>query len=72
MTTPQRRYDKNGKELPDSGHGCGCGLCQDSGAPRYERRVEPSARSGGTWSALHRVLFRWIRGLGPSGRAEAA
>ena len=67
----QVRYDKSGKQLPDTGHGCGCSLCADAGAPRYERRKEAEARSGGVWSALRRELFRMARSLVP-GRAETA
>ena len=41
----QTRYDKHGRQLPDTGHGCGCKLCAASDAPRYERRS--SQRSTG-------------------------
>src|SRR5438034_5447575 len=37
----QARFDKDGKQLPDTGHGCGCRLCAISNAPRYERRDDP-------------------------------
>src|ERR1700694_1105446 len=29
----QTRYDKHGRQLPDTGHGCGCKLCAASDAP---------------------------------------
>ena len=40
----QARFDKDGKQLPDTGHGCGCRLCAISNAPRYERRDDPQDR----------------------------
>jgi len=67
----QTRYDKSGKQLPDTGHGCGCSLCQDSGAPRYERRQDVT-RGGGAWSSVRRELFRALRGLVPTRPSEIA
>jgi hypothetical protein len=59
----QVRYDKEGRRLPDTGHGCGCGLCADSNAPRYERRRDPT-RSSAEWGSLQRRLVRFVHGLG--------
>ena len=56
------RFDKQGRRLPDTGHGCGCSMCAESNAPRYERRVE-GTRSGGEWGGLRRSLVRLVRGL---------
>jgi len=53
----QARFDKAGRRLPDSGHGCGCQLCADSNAPRYERREEPG-REPRIWSPLRRRVIR--------------
>lgn len=58
----QTRYDKAGRQLPDTGRGCGCQLCEVVGAPRYERRAE-TPRSGGRWSELRRSAVRLIRSL---------
>lgn len=67
----QARFDKHGKRLPDTGHGCGCKLCVESNAPRYERRVE-ELRSGATpWSPMRRRLVRLVRRLRPR-RPQAA
>jgi hypothetical protein len=52
----QTRFDKTGRRLPDTGRGCGCQLCADSDAPRYERRGQE--RANGQWSALRRSLAR--------------
>ena len=60
MTT-QSRFDKNGKRLTDTGRGCGCRLCEDAGAPRYERR-DNVTRAGGSWTSLRRTLVRMIHG----------
>jgi hypothetical protein len=65
----QVRYDKQGKRLPDSGHGCGCELCAASGAPRYERR---SVRRSTAWSPVRRRLARWVRALTLNRRSQAA
>ncbi|HEV2218549.1 MAG TPA: hypothetical protein VGV88_13380 [Candidatus Dormibacteraeota bacterium] len=69
--TAQIRYDKCGNQLPDTGYGCGCALCADSGAPRYERRQDV-ARNRATWSEARRELFRAIRGLIAPRRSETA
>lgn len=64
----QARFDKLGNKLPDTGHGCGCQLCADSDAPRYERRAEERRTAwGSARRLLHRVVHR-IRGQ----RAQAA
>ena len=63
-TTPKHRYDKTGNLLPDTGRGCGCRLCEVSGAPRYERRAE-TPRGGGRWSELRRGVVRLFRSLEP-------
>ncbi len=60
----QIRYDKAGKQLPDTGRGCGCQLCETTGAPRYERRAD-NPRGGGRWSGARRSVVRLIRTLGP-------
>lgn len=62
------RFDKEGNRLPDTGHGCGCQLCADADATRYERR-----RSAHTavWSPLRRRLARAFRNLIPT-RPELA
>jgi hypothetical protein len=57
----QARFDKAGKRLPDTGHGCGCQLCADSHAPRYERRRNPDERVPREWGRLRRNLVRAIR-----------
>ena len=58
MTT-HARFDKRGRRLPDTGHGCGCRLCEEKDAPRYERRdaTEPERP---VWHPLHRRLVRLI------------
>jgi hypothetical protein len=53
----QARFDKQGRQLPDTGHGCGCKLCAESGAPRYERR---RAGRGAAWGPLRRSLARVV------------
>jgi hypothetical protein len=65
----QARFNKVGKRLPDTGHGCGCELCARSNAPRYERRRD--ARSAGPWGPLRRRLVQLVRSLGTS-RPQAA
>ncbi|HYR53433.1 MAG TPA: hypothetical protein VEQ13_00800 [Methylomirabilota bacterium] len=65
----QARYDKQGKRLPDTGHGCGCDLCAASGAARYERR---SSERSTTWSPVRRRLARWVRAVTFSRRSAAA
>ena len=68
----QARFDKQGRQLPDTGHGCGCRLCADANAPRYERRRDP-AREGGQWGSLQRRLVRFVHGLASIGeRSELA
>ena len=71
IVTAQARYDKSGNQLPDTGRGCGCALCADSGAPRYERRQD-ATRSRAAWSEARRDLFRAIRGLIAPRRSEMA
>lgn len=56
------RYDKHGRQLPDTGHGCGCRLCEAMGAPRYERRSEPH-RDRPPWHPLQRSLAGLLRAL---------
>jgi hypothetical protein len=56
------RFDKHGRRLADTGHGCGCTLCAASNAPRYERRREPRADRG-RWSSPGRRVIRLIRNL---------
>jgi len=64
----QARFDKQGRRLPDTGHGCGCRLCAESNEPRYERRT--TARSGGEWGcewgSLQRRLVRFVQRRGRS------
>ncbi len=62
------RFDKQGNKLPGTGHGCGCQLCADLQAPRYERR---HSERNSAWGPLHRRLARALRSLAPS-RPEAA
>jgi hypothetical protein len=68
----QARFDKHGKQLPDTGHGCGCKLCADANAPRYERRAEAGRPDRAAWSPLRRRLVRLVRSLRPSRRPQAA
>jgi hypothetical protein len=63
------RFDKEGNRLPDTGHGCGCQLCAEAGAPRYERRS--SAGRAMIWSPLRRRLTLALARVIP-GRPEAA
>jgi hypothetical protein len=53
----QARFAKDGRRLPDTGHGCGCRLCEESGATRYERRAE-SRLDTATWGPLRRMFVR--------------
>jgi hypothetical protein len=55
----QGRFDKDGRELPDTGFGCGCGQCADTNAQRNERRSE-SGRTTGEWSPMRRWLVRLV------------
>ena len=63
------RFDKHGRRLPDTGHGCGCKLCADSNAPRHERRSD--GRPAGLWSPLRRRLILWLRAVGVPRRQAA-
>ena len=65
----QARFNKFGKRVPDSGHGCGCELCARTNAPRYERRKD--ARSAGPWGPMRRRLAQMVRSL-RSDRPQAA
>lgn len=56
----QARFDKHGRRLPDTGHGCGCRLCAEANAPRYERR-RSGRRAAGLWSPLRRRLTTLLR-----------
>ncbi|TMF69460.1 MAG: hypothetical protein E6H82_13785 [Chloroflexi bacterium] len=67
----QARFDKDGKQLPDTGHGCGCRLCAISNAPRYERRDDPQDRVG-EWSPLRRRLVRLMKRFRPAARPQPA
>jgi hypothetical protein len=53
------RVDKFGKQLPDTGHGCGCELCARANAPRYERRREQ--RGDDLWGPTRRGLAQMVR-----------
>lgn len=64
----QARFDKQGNKLPDTGHGCGCQLCADLQAPRYERRHSERTAA---WGPLRRRLARAMRSLTPD-RPEVA
>jgi hypothetical protein len=61
------RFDKRGRRLPETGHGCGCRLCEETNAPRYERR-RSSEIDGGTgssrpvWHPARRTLHRLLSG----------
>jgi hypothetical protein len=65
MTAAQHaRFDKHGRRLPDTGRGCGCRLCEQANAPRYERRSEPEREGdAGEWNPLQRSLVRLVRGI---------
>ncbi|MDQ6880414.1 MAG: hypothetical protein M3082_22455 [Candidatus Dormibacteraeota bacterium] len=65
----QARFDKFGKQLPDTGYGCGCELCARANAPRYDRRRD--IRSAGSWGPLRRRLAQMVRSL-TTGRPQAA
>ena len=66
----QARFDKQGRRLPDTGHGCGCQLCAASNAPRYERRA---AERSTAWGSLHRLVVLAIRrSVSRTGRPHAA
>jgi len=55
------RFDKLGRRLPETGRGCGCGLCEAEKAPRYERREAPAERGHGAWSPARRAVSRLVR-----------
>jgi hypothetical protein len=57
------RFDKRGNHLPETGRGCGCRLCAESNAPRYERRAQPSRENAVEWNPLHRGMVRLVRDL---------
>jgi hypothetical protein len=57
----QARFDKFGKQLPDTGFGCGCELCARSNAPRYERRRD--VRGASPWGPLRRYLTQMVRNM---------
>jgi len=65
----QARFDKYGRRLADTGRGCGCSLCADSSAARYERRGD--GRAAGLWSPLRRSMTLLLRSL-TANRSEAA
>jgi len=56
----QARFDKHGRQLPDTGRGCGCQQCADANAARYERRQE-AERGMVAWSPLRRRLASLVR-----------
>jgi hypothetical protein len=60
MVPLKARFDKLGRRLPDTGHGCGCKLCAEQNAPRYERRHQ-APRSGGEWTTLHRSVVHFLQ-----------
>jgi hypothetical protein len=64
----QARFDKQGNRLPDTGHGCGCQLCADSNAPRYDRR---RAERTTAWGPLRRRLVQALGAIIPN-RPEPA
>jgi hypothetical protein len=57
----QARFNKFGKKLPDTGHGCGCELCAITNAPRYERRRD--VRGAASWDLLRRRLTQIVRSM---------
>jgi hypothetical protein len=63
----EARYDKHGRRLPDTGHGCGCRQCAEADAPRYERRRRGRGTSD-SWSSLRRELVSVARRLGGAAR----
>ncbi|TMD00292.1 MAG: hypothetical protein E6I58_00695 [Chloroflexi bacterium] len=65
----QARFDKQGNRLPDTGHGCGCQLCADANAPRYERRRTERTSA---WSPLRRRLVQVLGAIIPNRRPEPA
>ena len=69
--TYTRIIDELGRRLPDTGRGCGCRLCAESNAPRYERRHRDRGPDG-SWSTLHRWLAAMARRVSGGMRPEAA
>jgi len=67
----QARFDKEGRRLPDTGHGCGCQICADANAPRYERRLQTRAAER-PWTSARRRLVRLFKRLRPDSRPQAA
>ncbi|HYT12062.1 MAG TPA: hypothetical protein VEL12_04655 [Candidatus Nitrosopolaris sp.] len=59
----QARFDKQGNRLPDTGHGCGCQLCADAKAPRYERRQTERSTA---WSPIRRRLMQALDAIIPN------
>ena len=59
-----RRFDKVGRRLPETGRGCGCRLCEESNAGRYERRGHATATPRSVWHPFRRSLVAWLRSLG--------
>jgi hypothetical protein len=68
----QARFDKEGRRLPDTGHGCGCRMCAEANAPRYERRLGADRGDGGQWSPVRRGLVRLVRSFKIRRRPELA
>ena len=67
----QARFDKEGRPLPDTGHGCGCQICADANAPRHEsRQVARSAVL--PWAIVRRGLVRLVKKLRSRTRPQAA
>ncbi|HXN90749.1 MAG TPA: hypothetical protein VN906_04625 [Candidatus Sulfotelmatobacter sp.] len=66
------RFDKQGNRLPVTGHGCGCKLCAESNAPRYERRTEGLRSEAAAWNPQRRRLVRLVRSLRLLRRPQAA
>ena len=64
----QARFDKHGRRLLDTGHGCGCTLCAASNAPRYERRHQPRDNADAVGHSLRR---RWFVFVGQPGSARS-
>jgi len=67
----QARFDKQGRRLPDTGHGCGCQICADANAPRYERRQDLRGAER-EWTSARRRLVRLLKKLRPESRPQAA
>jgi len=62
----QSRFDKHGRRLPDTGRGCGCRLCEQANAARYERRAEHGEPDRPVWTPLQRSIARLVRVLPPA------